>query len=34
MRADLLDGLTDEGVQELWEVAWRLDCSPGQPAAV
>jgi hypothetical protein len=34
LRADLLDGLTHEGVQALWEVAWRLDCSPGQPASV
>jgi hypothetical protein len=34
MRADLLDSLTDQGVQALWEVAWRLDCSPGQPASL
>jgi len=34
MRADLLDSLTEEGVQALWEVAWRLDCSPRQPASV
>jgi len=34
LRADLLDSLTYEGAQALWEVAWRLDCSLGQPASV
>jgi hypothetical protein len=34
LRADLLDSLSCEGSQGLWEVAWRLDCSPGQPASV
>jgi hypothetical protein len=34
LRTDLLDSLTYEGAQGLWEVAWRLDCSPGQPESV
>ncbi len=33
LQGDLLDSLRDEDDQALWEVAWRLDCSPGQPQA-